>query len=53
MYQRQTHQQSEDKCIGRNKKTFTTIALMKELNTSGKTQKSTQISLLFNEPLFL
>lgn len=51
MYQRQTHQQSDEKCIGRNEETFTDIALMKELNTRGKTEKSIQISFLSNEPL--
>lgn len=51
MYQRQIPQQSDEKCIGRNEETFTDIALMKELNIRGKTEKSIQISFLSNEPL--
>lgn len=51
MYQRESHQQSDEKCIGRDEGTFPAIALMKELNIRGKTEKSIQISFLSDELL--
>lgn len=49
MYQRQNHQQSDEKYIGRTEETFAAIALKKELNIRGKTEKSIQISFFSNE----
>jgi len=46
MYQRKAHQQSDEKCAGRNEETFRAIALMKELNIRGKTEKNIQIIFL-------